>query len=265
MTNFNPELDGWALDEAIMRSSDPEALAALAHVCTALAAEDGRRRLPPWWRDELAPALSEGELPASDLGTHAYQQKVRIERAFLDRLSSGELVGWGRYNSPVAPHTRIPADAWSSLRMHLWPHSWSTGVIAVETITGRVPVTHLARVPVKIYDEAGNFCGWRTERQPRQELKPTREITLRLYAVRIQPPSMPPVTGKSASENECFRWLRNLMAQRPDDPKPKQELAHEARGRWGLGRDAFMRAWRKAVEETGSAWDKPGRRRKSDR
>jgi hypothetical protein len=41
----------------------------------------------------------------------------RLRRSILDQLSTGELSGWGRRNSPTAPITAIPLSAWPYLNV----------------------------------------------------------------------------------------------------------------------------------------------------
>lgn len=43
--------------------------------------------------------------------------KDAAEAQFRAMLRAGRLVAWGRAGSPIAPHRRIPADAWASLRL----------------------------------------------------------------------------------------------------------------------------------------------------
>lgn len=43
--------------------------------------------------------------------------QAAAEAQFLAMLRAGALVAWGRAGSPIAPHRRIPADAWVSLRL----------------------------------------------------------------------------------------------------------------------------------------------------
>lgn len=254
---FDPERDGWPLDEAIMRLSDPAALAAHARVCAALSETDGRRRLPPWWRDETAPDLAGTELPAADLNQLVGQQRLVIERTLVQRLTNGDLVGWGRHDSPVADYKLIPASAWPFLGARTLSWRWSTSFIYVEQVKSQGWVTQ--EVP-KPRGATGPIIG---SRHPRQKRERVTEITLRLYAVRIQPPAAQKQIGKSATEKEYTDWLIEMMSQHRDNPRTKNDLRPEAERR-GLGKNAFDRAWRAAIRTTGAEkWTKGGRRPKS--
>jgi hypothetical protein len=258
---FDPERDGWPLNHAIMRLSDPGALAALARFCSAAAEKDGRPRLPPWWLEAIGPSVAGSGPTIDDLDRQIYQQCRVIERALVDQLVSGDLLAWARPNSPMARYERVPVDAWRRLGDCVSPWVWRDGTLLVEEVTRHEVVSRQANEPVRQRDRSLDPLFWL--RFPGRRLQPVREVVLRLYAVRIQPPDGLVRVGKSASEAECRAWLAELMKAQPDKPRSKAALQEEARQRFGLGTEAFKRAWTSASAETGSPWSKPGRRKSS--
>jgi len=68
----------------------------------------------------------------------------------------------------------------------------------------------------------------------------------------------------AADEGECRAWLLEAMLVSPNRSiKAKREWRTEATQRFGVTVRAFNRAWRSAIEESGSTWDRPGAPRKS--
>jgi hypothetical protein len=235
-----------------MRLTDSAALAPIANA-RALAAKNGTP-VPwvRWWSDVLAPPATEGGPTDFD--------RLAIEQAFVDRLTEGELVGWARYNSPVAPYARIPADAWPALqghRMEWW--SWELSSIKVMTVTSKVAVNEQ-----RTRSATGKLTlNSRREWYNAQVLKPVETITLQLYSVLIQPLAVVGHAGKSASETRCFEWLSEQMSRQTSKPKNKDAFRKEAWDLFKLGPEGFKRAWDKAVKATGAPWNKPGRLPKS--
>jgi hypothetical protein len=254
---FDPERDGWRLNEAIMRLSDPEALAALERDCVAAEGKDGRSRLPPWWLKGIAPAPRRGTSDATDLDRRPYAQRVAIERAFVDRLTRGEVVAWARHDSPTRRRERVPADAWPVLSadMALW--DWHDGAMRVrETRTSPSPP------PVSWHRRSGDRAPrtWREQGWPPQR---TTEVVQRLYSVRVEPPSQFRRIGTRASEARCRAWLVELMETQPESPRPKAMVMEEALALFNITQAAFRRAWSGALGATGSSWGKAGRRKSS--
>lgn len=68
-------------------------------------------------------------------------------------------------------------------------------------------------------------------------------------------------------ESQCKSWLIKEMQKSPTDPPmPRGDYEAQAKEKFGVGRVIFDRAWRAALNETGSEWTKPGPRpRKSQR
>ena|SRR5829696_1752845 len=52
----------------------------------------------------------------------------------------------------------------------------------------------------------------------------------------------------AAKESACRAWLRHLMRQNPANPRPKTAMRADAQEMFpGLGRNAFDRAWTRAI------------------
>jgi hypothetical protein len=260
---FNPEQDGWRLSEAVMRLSDPEALATLAHYCSVATEKDGRPRLPPWWLEECSPAAACPALDGSDLDRHIWTRRFAIERAIADRLTSGEIVGWARRDSPMAPYECVPADAWPHLGAaspRYW--DWRLGTIRVVETHYHEASPPMSRAGLRRASKEGPSPRARGgQASPLRARK--RVLVPRLYSARIQPPDSFRRSGTIRDEKQCRAWLIELMKAHPESPTPKALLMQEATQRFRISKEAFKRAWSGALRETGSTWDKPGRR-KSD-
>ncbi len=77
---FDPARDGWRLREAIMRLSDPAALATLARLCAVAADKDGRPRLPIWWLEGIASVRVDDDEPdVADLYRRSYEVTFLIQ------------------------------------------------------------------------------------------------------------------------------------------------------------------------------------------
>jgi hypothetical protein len=65
-----------------------------------------------------------------------------------------------------------------------------------------------------------------------------------------------------SKETACRGWLTKIMRENPDQPRPKKQIRAEAHDNFpGLGKNAFDRAWARALEDSGAmAWGAPGRR-----
>jgi hypothetical protein len=204
--SFDPARDGWRLQEAIMRLSDPAELAALGRLCAVSAERDGRPRLPPWWLEANAPAGTDGEVAIGDLDPEISARCRAIEQAFIDRLASGTTVGWARRGSPMDPYERVPADAWRHLGrdMDLW--DWRDNALRLEEVRSYQRVSRGAFESILVLDRHGSVTQRHGER-PRPPRELVQEVVLRLFAVRIQPPDALKSIGKSASEAACRSWL----------------------------------------------------------
>ena len=255
---FDPEQDGWRLSEAIMRLSDPEALTKLAHVCSASAETNHRPVLPRWWIDEFAPApAGKASSALMDLKSLYGRYRLDIERAFSDQLESGKIIGWARRDTPVAPYQRLPSDAWRALsaRRDYW--DWHGGAIRVEDARYRSLSPPVIKPGLRAASKQGPDLRARGGHASPLRQRET-DVVLRLYSVRIQPPDSFRRIGKSASEAQCRAWLIALMKAHPTKPSPKTALMQEAVQRFGIARAAATRAWRDAVKETGSTWNRAG-------
>jgi hypothetical protein len=256
---FDPGRDGWRLDEAVMRQSDPEALAELARLCSTLARRERWERQPRWWVEALAPEVAGHEPAADDRNKRIGELTHAIARTFLDRLAAGELTAWARRDSPMAAYERVPADAWPVLRGRTSRWDWrESGIWVMEGTRVRGSSTQLVREQHLQPDSRGNLTV-RTVSRTVPKPVPEPKVVLRLYSVRVQPPGRR--DGGSASEARCREWLAGLMRAQPDAPRPKVELGEEARQTFGLGQRAFARAWRGALAEAGPAWSRAGPRK----
>jgi hypothetical protein len=66
----------------------------------------------------------------------------------------------------------------------------------------------------------------------------------------------------AGAENQCRRWLADMMKKNLNKPRPKAAVSREAVAEFpGLGKRGFDRAWEAAVRETSAfKWKAPGRR-----
>jgi hypothetical protein len=255
---FDPVRDGWPLDEAVMRLSDPEALVNLAHSWSVAADRLGWSRPSRWWLEDIAPAPAGGESGRPSDQSFVAQCRA-VERAFADALIRGEIAGWARPHSPLARHERVPVDAWPVLSAAMYRRDWHNSEIKVVEIRGRT-VSPPARTPFFRHgsQESAARQVWP---YPRAWVESETNVLLRLYNVRIQPPEGIKPIGKSASEARCREWLAGLMRAQPDAPRPKAELEEEAHRTFRLGQRAFGRAWRGALAAAGPAWSRAGPRK----
>jgi hypothetical protein len=257
---FDPELNGWWFNEAIMRLSDREALATLGRLCSVATESNTHRMRPPWWVDSIAPPLADYEPTGSDLGKQIYERRQAIERVIIGQLTEGKLVAWARRDSPISPYERVPPDAWPQLERSMRCWNWHDWPLRVEEITRHEPLPQQwpqSLTRLRSTQSLTHLFGLR----PGHRSAPVREVVLRLYSLRIQPPAELSQVGKSASEARCREWLTGLMTACPDAPRPKADLEREAKQRFGLGQRAFERAWRGASDKTGRVWSRAGPRK----
>ena len=254
---FDPEQNGWTLREAIMRVSDPADLAAVAQ---ALAKNQSHTSV--WWWDQvLAPPAEQQPNPKTNWKT--------VERAFAMKLARGELIGWARYNSPVANYDRVPTDAWGPLAgNHMLGWNWAVSAIFLQEVKGTHIITTTRYRSVFEKDSTGKITG-RIKFEPyiAHESKPKREITLRLFGVRIQSPTELALGGH-ASRIKCTTWLCNIMRDNLMNSGPrwkKEEAWIEAKNNFAVNQHAFNQSWKQAIKETNSDWNKPGRSRGTDK
>jgi hypothetical protein len=72
--------------------------------------------------------------------------------------------------------------------------------------------------------------------------------------------------GTAAHVTRCRKWLVEQMRASPDSkPQSKAKFFKEAKRVWGVTERSFDIAWSQAIEETGSAWGRPGAPRKLPR
>lgn len=65
-----------------------------------------------------------------------------------------------------------------------------------------------------------------------------------------------------SAESECERWLQGLMLNGGEKEKNKAEYKKEATKKFGVGINAFNRAWRRAIDNIGNQkWSVPGPRK----
>jgi hypothetical protein len=71
-----------------------------------------------------------------------------------------------------------------------------------------------------------------------------------------------PVQHTVASETKCKAWLQQEMTRHEQRPKRRDEYRLEAQERFGVGPQAFRRAWSDAIVDTGRRqWSNPGRKK----
>jgi hypothetical protein len=79
-------------------------------------------------------------------------------------------------------------------------------------------------------------------------------------------PAMVRAVTTARAETDCYSWLAEEMRKSPNRrPKRRDFFLNEAQAKWpNLGEAAFLRAWGKAISETGAdAWKAAGRPRKN--
>lgn len=196
----------------------------------------GARRVS--WRDAGGKLPSEIDVHLSEITLHLVKVAAQeaVEAQFLSLLLAGRLVAWGRVGSPVAPHRRIPADAWVSLRLaHVG--GGRAGGAGVELFSLRIAL------PLPPAEPA-----------PAVPSPPEPVMT----AARSE------VSTGIASERRLEKWLTEAMTAEPSNPVSKPEMRQRAGREPGLsvsGR-GFERAWAGAVKASGAvAWASPGRRK----
>jgi hypothetical protein len=147
-------------------------------------------------------------------------------------LSAGEVSVFANTNHDPIPR-ELPAE------------TWSTYQLAVEERNGLIRV-----FPVSPSDE---------EHLLNVRLK--REAVLQRWppASGAPTPIQPTTMG---AENQCRRWLVEMMKTARTQPRPKQAVCEEALAKFpGLSKRGFGRAWDAAVREANAqAWRASGRR-----
>lgn len=196
----------------------------------------GARRVS--WRGAGGKLPSEIDVHLSDITLHLVKVGAQeaVAAQFLSLLLAGRLVAWGRVGSPIAPHGRIPADAWASLRL-------------AHVAEGR------ARGPgVELFGIHVAAAVAPAEPSPAAPSPPEPVMT----AARSE------VSSGIASERRLEKWLTEAMTAEPSNPVSKPEMRQRAGREPGLsvsGR-GFERAWAGAVKASGAvAWASPGRRK----
>jgi len=64
------------------------------------------------------------------------------------------------------------------------------------------------------------------------------------------------------AENQCQKWLEDLMSNNSNQDKGKKLYQDEARQAHKVGTKAFIRAWSNAITATGNTnWGRPGRKK----
>jgi hypothetical protein len=213
--------------------------------------------------DSYEPILTEGRAPGSS--GHGWQLHVTmneltrvleqsahflsgnplirptIKRAaavLSDRLNAlGRLLSSG--NVPVCG-TDVNTNALSNIE----PSVFNRRQVRIDSRSGCV-LEHLGQNPVKrwtrvLLAQIENAKSTGSETEPRGE-----------------------GNGLQAEEN-CYCWLVKEMRSHPEKrPKPKSDFFGIAKGKFTCSQRGFDRAWRRAVQETGSNWAKAGAPEKS--
>jgi hypothetical protein len=96
---------------------------------------------------------------------------------------------------------------------------------------------------------------WREVRWDRREI----EAAFPLYSLMRMDSAPVPAPPSKVGEEECCKWLIQLMREGPKR-NPKSHYQAEANRRFGVGLSAFNRAWDVAKNETKQwDWGYPGR------
>ena len=88
-----------------------------------------------------------------------------------------------------------------------------------------------------------------------------RDDVLQRWPARTEPRNLNRSTTVGA-ENQCRRWLAEMMKAAPSRPRPKDTVRREGLAKFsGLSKRGFDRAWDTAIRETNArSWGAPGRR-----
>jgi len=166
---------------------------------------------------------------------HRWLLQVLVRRwssNFLEVVRSGEAHIMARSNSILSPFRRITWDQWQFFRVDDPPLPTHT-------------VWHDVRESI-----------WSSE-VPSTATGPAGE---RLYSIYVAPGIEIDDSGQTA-ENECCRWLTQLLREYPDrSPRPLAVLAEEAVSTFvGLSKRGFSRCYAQVQANTGNKnWRRPG-------
>jgi hypothetical protein len=161
--------------------------------------------------------------------------------AFLAMLRAGRLIAWAREGSPLAPLRRVPADAWTTLRL-------------VHVTEGRARGPGVELFGIHVAPAAAL-----------QRATPAGEPKAGAAA---EPATMAPEHAHGAStiaaERRLEAWLVEKMRANPDNPPGKAVIRREAEAAGHVvSARAFLRAYANAVKAAGApAWSAPGRKSK---
>jgi hypothetical protein len=151
-----------------------------------------------------------------------------------EALAAGEVSAYANTKGDPVPR-QLPAE------------TWSVYVLVVKEQNGLIQVLPLNQ-------------GSSSDEQHLLNLRVKRDDVLRTWPDRsISPPVRPTTKG---AENQCQRWLIEMMQKSSTRPRPKAEVREEAFQKFPmLAKRGFDRAWDAAVHKTNAQkWRLPGRR-----
>jgi hypothetical protein len=112
LSKFDPERDGWALGEAVMRTGLPGLHAAVRSCMQELRARGVLFDGPHSWNENLAPPAGSDTWPErsdEELKNDILRFLIgAVETTFRHKLYGGTLVSWGRPGSSLADYKRAP-------------------------------------------------------------------------------------------------------------------------------------------------------------
>jgi hypothetical protein len=169
------------------------------------------------------------------------EAQAAAEAAFLAMLRAGRLIAWAREGSPLAPLRRVPADAWTTLRL-------------VHVTEGRAQGPGVTLFGIHV--------------APAAALQPVAPASVPKAPTAAEPATMAPEHARAgstiAAERRLEAWLVQQMRANPDTPPGKAVIRREAEAAGHVvSARAFLRAYGNAVKTAGTpAWSAPGKKSK---
>jgi hypothetical protein len=154
-----------------------------------------------------------------------------------EALAAGEVSVYATTKSDPVPR-QLPSE------------TWSVYDLVVEEVNGLIQIVPLSQ-------------GSSSDEQHLLNLRVKRDDVLRTWPDRSISPVVRPTT--KGAENQCRRWLIEMMQKCPSQPRPKAEVRKDALLKFpNLSKRGFDRAWDAAICKTNAQqWRSPGRRSRS--
>jgi hypothetical protein len=153
-------------------------------------------------------------------------------------------------------HEEIPAPAWRRIRIEL--RTSRTNARCVETV---------AALPHPLIPDVLASRFWKELQITDRELV---KLKVKLEEEKYSPDNPPTYETSGvqsptiAAERKCLDWLVTLMQASPNPSAPKDNFLKAAKEQFPrLGNRGFERAWRQAIQKTGSSWGKSGAKPKT--